>query len=103
MIGLPLRALRGELPVLNWHMPTAAPHRRQQLRVSSYDRVSSWLVSLLIVTCVTVGALMVIYFTRKFILADVTMPVTPVATGGGGTGGEVGTEGGSELEAPGVE
>ena len=31
------------------------------------------------------------------------MPVTPVATGGGGTGGEVGTEGGSELDAPGVE
>ncbi len=31
------------------------------------------------------------------------MPITPIATGGGGTGGEVGTEGGSELEAPGVE
>src|SRR4051812_48671031 len=84
-------------------MPTAARHRRQQLRVSSYDRVSSWLVSLLIVTCVTVGALMIIYFTRKFILADVSMPITPIATGGGGTGGETGTEGGSELDAPGVE
>src|SRR3954447_4066760 len=84
-------------------MTTAARHRRQQLRVSSYDRVSSWLVSLLIITCVTVGALMVIYFTRKFILADVSMPITPIATGGGGTGGETGTEGGSELDAPGVE
>jgi hypothetical protein len=84
-------------------MPTATRHRRQQLRVSSYDRVSSWLVSLLIVTCVTVASLLLVYFTRKFILADVTMPVTPVATGGGGTGGEVGTEGGSELDAPGVE
>jgi hypothetical protein len=84
-------------------MPTVARHRRQQLRVSSYDRVSSWLVSLLIITCVTVGALMVIYFTRKFILADVSMPITPIATGGGGTGGETGTEGGSELDAPGVE
>jgi hypothetical protein len=84
-------------------MPTVARHRRQQLRVSSYDRVSSWLVSLLIITCVTVGALMLIYFTRKFILADVSMPITPIATGGGGTGGEVGTEGGSELDAPGIE
>src|SRR4051794_25816780 len=84
-------------------MPTTTRHRRQQLRVSSYDRVSSWLVSLLIMTCVTVGALVIIFFTRKFILADVSMPVTPVATGGGGTGGDVGTEGGSELEAPGVE
>ena len=79
------------------------PARRQQLRVSSYDRVSSWLVSLLIMACVTVGALVLIYFTRKFILADVSMPITPIATGGGGTGGEVGTEGGNELEAPGIE
>ena len=84
-------------------MPTTARHRRQQLRVSSYDRVSSWLVSLLIMTCVAVGALVIIFFTRKFILAEVSMPVTPIATGGGGTGGELGTEGGSELEAPGVE
>jgi hypothetical protein len=72
-------------------MPTTARHRRQQLRVSSYDRVSSWLVSLLIVTCVTVGALVLRYFTMKFILAEVSMPITPVATGGGGTGGDVGT------------
>ncbi len=46
---------------------------------------------------------MIVYFTRKFILADISMPITPVATGGGGTGGDTGTEGGSELEAPGVE
>src|SRR5882757_4849846 len=86
-------------------MPTATRQRqrRQQLRVSSYDRVSSWLVSLLIMTCVAVGALVVIYFTHRFIIADVSMPITPVATGGGGTGGDVGTEGGSELDAPGVE
>src|SRR5215208_2117316 len=84
-------------------MPTVARHHRQQLRVSSYDRVSSWLVSLLIITCVTVGALMLIYFTRKFILTDVSMPITPIATGGGGTGGETGTEGGSEFDPPGVE
>src|SRR3954471_362757 len=84
-------------------MPTTTRQRRQQLRVSSYARVSSWLVSLLIVTCVTVGALMVVYFTYKLHLADFSVPVTPVATGGGGTGGEVGTEGASDLVAPGVE
>jgi hypothetical protein len=84
-------------------MPTTTRHRRQQLRVNSYDRVSSWLVALLIMTCVTVGALVIIFLTREFILEDVSVPITPVATGGGGTGGEVGTEGGSELEAPGVE
>jgi hypothetical protein len=84
-------------------MPTATRQRRQQLRVSSYDRVSSWLVSLLIITCVTVGALTLRYFTMKLILADISVPITPIATGGGGTGGESGTEGGSELDAPGVE
>src|ERR1044071_1557487 len=84
-------------------MSTVRQHSRHQLRVSAYDRVSSWLVSLLIITCVTVGALMLVYFTRKFILVEVSMPITPIATGGGGTGGEVGTEGGSELDAPGVK
>lgn len=79
-------------------------HRRQQLRVNSYDRVSSWIVSLLIVTCVTVSALLFRYFTDVFHLAEFSMPVTPVATGGGGgTGGETGTEGGSDEEPPGVE
>jgi hypothetical protein len=84
-------------------MAITRQHRRQQLRVNSYDRVSSWLVSLLIVACVTVGALVLIYFTRNFILQDVSMPITPVATGGGGTGGETGTQGGGDLEPPGVE
>src|SRR3954462_12743182 len=84
-------------------MPTVARQRRQQLRVSSYDRVSSWLVALLIISCVTVGALTLRYFTMKLILANISVPITPIATGGGGTGGEVGTEGGSELDAPGVE
>jgi hypothetical protein len=90
---------------LNLHpsMSTATRHRRQQLRVSAYDRVSSWLVSLLIVTCVTVAALVIIYFTRRFILKEVALPVTPVARGGGGTGGEAGNEGAGELEPPGIE
>ena len=84
-------------------MPPIKRQRRQQLRVNSYDRVSSWLVAFLIMTCVVVGALVTVFFTNKFIIQEVTVPVTPIATGGGGTGGEVGTEGGSELDAPGIE
>ncbi len=84
-------------------MSTVRPRPRHQLRVSPYDRVSSWLVSLLIVTCVTVGALVIIYVTRKFILTEFSVPVTPVASGGGGTGGVGGSPGGDELEPPGVQ
>lgn len=83
-------------------MSTVRQHTRHQLRVSAYDRVSSWLVSLLFVTCLTVGSLILIYFTRKFILQDVTLPVTPVQSGGGGTGGVGGTPGESN-DAPGIE
>lgn len=73
---------------------------RNQLRVSSYDRVSSWIVSMLIVTCVTVGALFLIYFSRKFIVKEFTVPVTPIATGGGGVGGIGGSASGSEVDTP---
>jgi hypothetical protein len=76
---------------------------RNQLRLSAYDRVSSWLVSLLIVMGVTVGTLLIVYFTSRFILIDFSAPVTPVASGGGGTGGMGGTTGGNEQEPPGVE
>ncbi|HVT29502.1 MAG TPA: hypothetical protein VHE81_15910 [Lacipirellulaceae bacterium] len=84
-------------------MPISRLQRRQQLRVNQYDRVSSWLVALLFMAGVVVGALVIIYFTHRFIITDVSVPVMPVASGGGGTGGETGTPGGSELEPPGVE
>jgi len=82
-------------------MSTVRP-QRNQLRVSAYDRVSSWLVSCLFVTCRTVGSLLLIYSTRRFILQDVTLPVTPVESGGGGTGG-LGGSPGDANDAPGVE
>src|SRR6476469_182488 len=81
---------------------STARQRAKQLRVSSYDRVSSWIVSLLVIAGVAVSALLIIYFTRKFILQDVSPPVTPVASGGGGTGGVSGTPG-DQSDAPGVE
>ncbi len=84
-------------------MPATTRQRRQQLRVSSYDRVSSWLVALLVMAGVVVGSLLVVFFTSKFIVEEIAVPVIPIATGGGGTGGEIGTEGGSELDAPGIE
>ncbi len=84
-------------------MPTDRSRSKIHLRVSSYDRVSSWIVSMLIVACVTVGALFVIFVTRKFIVAEFAVPVTPIATGGGGTGGTDGAPNGGELEVPATE
>ena len=56
-----------------------------------------------IVTCVAVGALFIIYFTRKLIVTQFAVPVTPIASGGGGTGGKGGALGGGDLEPPNAE
>ena len=46
---------------------------------------------------------MIIYFTRQFIVGRFAVPLTPVQSGGGGTGG-VGAPGfGNDLEPPGIE
>jgi hypothetical protein len=72
-----------------------------QLRVSAYDRVSSWLVSLLVMTSVVVGSLLSIYFARSLATVDVAVPVKPVTLSGGGGGGEGGEMGaGGELALP---
>lgn len=84
-------------------MSIASQRPKQHLRVSSYDRVSSWLVALLVVACVTVGGLLVIYFTRQLIEAQFAVPVTPVQAGGGGTGGDTSLGAGNDLEPPGIE
>jgi hypothetical protein len=79
--------------------------QKHHLRVSSYDRVSSWLVSALVVAGVAVAALVFIYFTRQLLLeGDFAVPVTPVSAGGGGTGGSSDPTGtGQDLEPPGIE
>jgi hypothetical protein len=84
-------------------MATIPQRSKHQLGVSAYDKVSSWIVSLLIVTVVTVGALFLIYITQKFIIGQFAVPVTPVNTGGGGTGGVGGSPGDTEIDSPGVE
>ena len=75
----------------------------QHLRVSGYDRVSSWLVALLVVTGATVGSLLIVYFTRQLIEPHVTVPVRPVSGGGGGGGGGGPLGTGNDLEPPGID
>ena len=85
-------------------MPTSSARSKHHLGVSLYDRVSSWLVALLVVTGVTVGSLLIIFFTRQLLVPHVTVPVRPVSSGGGGSGGGGGALGsGSDLEPPGIE
>jgi hypothetical protein len=77
--------------------------RQDQLRVTAYDRTSSWIVSMLVVTGVTVAGLLIVYFTRQLIVERFAVPLTPVQSGGGGTGG-IGAPGvGTDLEPPGME
>jgi hypothetical protein len=82
---------------------STARRRPQQLRVTSYDKVSSWIVSLLVVAGVTVGSLFLIFVTRNFIVGQFAVPVTPINTGGGGTGGVGGSSSETEIETPGAE
>ncbi len=84
-------------------MSSVPQRKKHQLRVSSYDKVSSWIVALLIITCVTVGALFLIYITSHFIIGEFAVPVTPINTGGGGTGGVGGSPGDAEIDTPGIE
>ncbi len=89
-------------------MPTATSKTRPvpakmrgEMRVSAYDRVSSWLAALLIVSSVCVGALLSIYFARRLPTGEVAVPVQPVTLHGGGGGGEGGQLGaGGEMALP---
>jgi hypothetical protein len=76
------------------------------LRVSAYDRISSLLVSLLVMTSLVVAALLVLFFARKLITAQVAVPVKPIQFSGGGGGGGSGAGGmnlSQDLEPPGIE
>jgi hypothetical protein len=85
-------------------MPSVHERNESGLQLSAYARVSSWLISLLVVVGVGVGSLVLIYVTRQLIIKDYSVPVTPVYTGGGGgTGGEGPPGVGTDLEAPGIE
>jgi hypothetical protein len=83
-------------------MATIHHKRKNELRVSSYDRVSSWLLAFLVITGVTVAALLSIYFSQKWANRELILPVMPISTGGGGTGGTADSMGtGDDFEQPG--
>jgi hypothetical protein len=84
-------------------MATAPTRRKNELRVSSYDRVSSWLLAFLGITGVTVSGLMAIFFSQQWADRKLIVPVMPISLGGGGgTGGSPDSMGtGDELEQPG--
>lgn len=86
-------------------MASIPDRTRHELQLSSYDRASSWLISLLVVVSVGVGALVLIFVTSRFVLKDFSVPVTPVLTGGGGgTGGASEPTGtGTDSEPPGMD
>jgi hypothetical protein len=76
------------------------------MRVSAYDRISSLLVALLVMTSLVVAALLLLFFARKLITAQVAVPVKPIQFSGGGGGGGGGAGGmnlNQELEPPGIE
>lgn len=54
---------------------------RYDLRVNTYDRVSSLLVALLFIVGATVVGLIIVYFARRLIDAQVAIPITPVSAG----------------------
>jgi len=78
-------------------MSTVPSRPQVSLRVSAYDRVSSWLVSLLVMASAVVGSLLMIYFASRLANFQVAIPVKPVTLspqgGGGGGDGRMGTGG----------
>jgi hypothetical protein len=82
-------------------MKAASPKTGVELRVSAYDRVSSWLVSLLVISTVVVASLLSVYFGRRLAQVEVAVPVQTVSLSGGGGGGEGGQMGtGGEIALP---
>lgn len=83
-------------------MSTARKNMNERLRVNAYDRVSSWLVSLLVIMSVSVGSLLLLYFARQLRSLEFAPAIRAVSAGGGGGGGggmgDAATELESELE-----
>jgi len=73
---------------------------RYDLRVNTYDRVSSLLVALLIIVGAAVAGLVIVYFARRLIEAQVAIPIQPVSAGRPADAA-MGLK--HDLEPPGVE
>ncbi len=79
--------------------PRTNPQYR--LAVNSYDRASSLLVALLVIGSVTVASLLIVYFARKLIAAQVAIPVQPVDLASRPADAAMGLK--RDLEPPGME
>jgi hypothetical protein len=82
-------------------MSTTEHGSRYHLRVSAYDRASSLLVSLLIVSVLIVVGLLIVYFARRLIALNVSIPVTAVELAIRPADAALGLK--RDLEPPGVE
>jgi hypothetical protein len=74
---------------------------RYQLRVNSYDRVSSLLVSVLVITGITVVGLVIVYIARQLIKTQIAIPFKPVSAAGRPADAAMGLK--RDLEPPGIE
>ena len=95
--GLCVQALgRGQIST---SLSPRTPNYR--LAVNSFDRVSSLLVSLLIMIGAAVVALVIVYFARKLTAAQVAIPVKPVDVASRPADAALGLK--RDLEPPGIE
>ncbi|HJQ82294.1 MAG TPA: hypothetical protein VJ828_20195 [Lacipirellulaceae bacterium] len=74
---------------------------RYQLRVNAYDRVSSLLVSVLVITGFTVAGLIIVYVARQLIDTQRAVPFQPVNPAGRPADAAMGLA--RDLEPPGIE
>ena len=113
---VPLRApkCRRDDSVIRFYLPPSSPfaamstaairrERREnyRLEVSSYDRASSLLVSMLVMAGVTFIALLIIFFARAFVSEPVPIPLTPLEPGDRPEEAAMGVA--QDIEPPGVE
>jgi len=82
---------------------TARPNRREhyKLGVSSYDRASSMLVSLLVIAGVTLLALLIIFFARRFVAVTVPPVILPMDPAERPADAAMGVA--QDIEPPGLE
>jgi len=95
--GLCVQAL-GQSQISTSLLPETPNYR---LAVNSFDRVSSLLVSLLIMIGAAVVALVIVYFARKLTAAQVAIPVKPVEVASRPADAALGLK--RDLEPPGIE
>lgn len=71
-----------------------------ELQVNSYDRASSILVALLLVSAAVVMGLIIVFFTSRVVTVNPAIPVTPVNAGDGDNPAQKGAE---QVSTPGIE